>query len=162
MALLSFLQIDRDGSVNVSKLGAKPYLTAGCGGFVDITAHAKRIVFSGFFTAGAKVQVGDGRLQILQEGRSKKLIESVEHVTFSGRMARRRGQNITYVTERCVFDLAKDGLIVREIAPGIDLQRDVLDQAAFTLNVDPDLKLMDAALFRNAPLNRKLKAAAHA
>jgi len=162
VALLSFLQIDRDGSVNVSKLGAKPYLTAGCGGFVDITAHAKRIVFSGFFTAGAKLQVGDGKLQILQAGRSKKLIEAVEHVTFSGRMARRRGQNISYVTERCVFDLAADGLIVREIAPGIDLKRDVLDQAAFTLNVDPALKLMDAALFRDAPLNRKLKAPAHA
>jgi propionate CoA-transferase len=162
VALLSFLQIDRDGSVNVSKLGAKPYLTAGCGGFVDITAHAKRIVFSGFFTAGAKLEVGDGRLQILQEGRSKKLIESVEHVTFSGRMARRRGQNISYVTERCVLDLVADGLIVREIAPGIDLKRDVLDQAAFTLKVDPDLKPMDAALFRDAPLNRKLKARAHA
>jgi propionate CoA-transferase len=162
VALLSFLQIDRDGSVNVSKLGAKPYLTAGCGGFVDITAHAKRIVFSGFFTAGAKLQVGDGRLQILQEGRSKKLIESVEHVTFSGRMARRRGQNISYVTERCVMDLVADGLIVREIAPGIDLKRDVLDQAAFALKVDPDLKPMDAALFRDAPLNRKLKVRAHA
>ncbi|MFL6582371.1 MAG: CoA-transferase, partial [Burkholderiales bacterium] len=162
VALLSFLQIDRDGSVNVSKLGAKPYLTAGCGGFVDITAHARRIVFSGFFTAGAKLEVGDGRLQILQEGRSKKLIESVEHVTFSGRMARQRGQNISYVTERCVFDLAADGLVVREIAPGIDLKRDVLDQAAFPLKVDPDLKSMDAALFRNAPLNRKLKAPVHA
>src|SRR3954471_9389320 len=162
VALLSFLQIDRDGSVNVSKLGAKPYLTAGCGGFVDITAHARRIVFSGFFTAGAKLEVGDGRLQILQEGRSKKLIESVEHVTFSGRMARRRGQNISYVTERCVLDLVADGLIVREIAPGIDLKRDVLDQAAFALKVDPDLKPMDAALFRDAPLNRKLKVRAHA
>ena len=162
VALLSFLQIDRDGSVNVSKLGAKPYLTAGCGGFVDITAHAKRIVFSGFFTAGAKLEVGDGRLTILQEGRSKKLIEAVEHVTFSGRMARQRGQHITYVTERCVIDLTGDGLTVREIAPGIDLKRDVLDQAAFALKVDPQLKPMDAALFRNAPLNRKLKAPAYA
>ena len=162
VALLSFLQIDRDGSVNVSKLGAKPYLTAGCGGFVDITAHAKRIVFSGFFTAGAKLEVGDGRLKILQEGRSKKLIEAVEHVTFSGRMARQRGQHISYVTERCVIDLTGDGLTVREIAPGIDLKRDVLDQAAFALKVDPQLKPMDAALFRNAPLNRKLKAPAYA
>ena len=162
VALLSFLQIDRDGSVNVSKLGAKPYLTAGCGGFVDITAHAKHIVFSGFFTAGAKLEVGDGRLKIVQEGRSRKLVDAVEHVTFSGRMARRRGQKLTYVTERCVIDLLADGLTVREIAPGVDLKRDVLDQAAFALHVDPQLKVMDAALFRNAPLNLKLKVPAHA
>ncbi len=162
VALLSFLQIDRDGSVNVSKLGAKPYLTAGCGGFVDITAHAKHIVFSGFFTAGAKLEVGDGRLTIVQEGRSAKLVDAVEHVTFSGTMARRRGQKISYVTERCVIDLLADGLTVREVAPGVDLKRDVLDQAAFALKVDPQLKVMDAALFRNAPLNLKLKAPAHA
>jgi len=162
VALLSFLQIDRHGSVNVSKLGTKPYLTAGCGGFIDITAHAKRIVFSGFFTAGAKLEVGDGRLKIVSEGRSRKLIDEVEHVTFSGTMARRRGQRISYVTERCVIDLLADGLTVREIAPGVDLKRDVLDQAAFALKVDPQLKVMDAALFRNAPLNLKLKVPAHA
>ena len=162
VALLSFLQIDRDGSVNVSKLGAKPYLTAGCGGFIDITAHAKHIVFSGFFTAGARLEVGDGRLRIVQEGRSRKLVDAVEHVTFSGTMARQRGQKIRYVTERCVIDLLADGLTVREIAPGVDLQHDVLDQAAFALKVDPQLKIMDAALFRNAPLNLKLKAPAHA
>ena len=162
IALLSFLQIDRDGSVNVSKLGAKPYLTAGCGGFIDITAHAKRIVFSGFFTAGAKLEVGDGRLKIVQEGKSRKLVDEVEHVTFSGRMARLRGQKISYVTERCVIDLSAEGLTVREIAPGVDLKRDVLDQAAFELKVDPHLKVMEASLFRNAPLNLKLKAPAHA
>ena len=162
VALLSFLQIDRDGSVNVSKLGAKPYLTAGCGGFVDITAHAKRIVFSGFFTAGAKLEVGGGKLKIVQEGKSRKLVDAVEHVTFSGRMARVRGQKISYVTERCVIDLSAEGLTVREIAPGVDLKRDVLDQAAFALQVDPQLKVMDAALFRNTPMNLKLKAPAHA
>ena len=110
VALLSFLQIDQRGSVNVSKLGSKPYLTAGCGGFVDITTHARRIVFSGFFTAGAKLVVGDGKLTIAQEGRSRKLVEAVEHVTFSGDMARRRAQRVSYVTERCVIDLTEDGL----------------------------------------------------
>ena len=159
--MLSFLQIDRNGNVNVSKLGAKPYLTAGCGGFIDITAHAKHLVFSGFFTAGAKLEVGNGLLKIVQEGRSKKLVDAVEQVTFSGTMARRRGQKITYVTERCVIDLLSDGLTVREIAPGVDLQRDILDQAAFALKVAPQLKLMDAALFRNAPLNLKLREAIH-
>jgi acyl CoA:acetate/3-ketoacid CoA transferase len=158
VSLLSFMQIGGDGSVNVSKLGAKPYLTAGCGGFVDITAFAKRIVFSGFFTAGAKLEVGGGKLTIVQEGKTKKFVEGVEQVTFSGKMARRRGQRVTYVTERCVIDLEGDGLVVREIAPGVNLQRDILDQAAFALKVDPDLKLMDAALFREEPMKLKLKA----
>ena len=160
-SLLSFMQIDRHGNVNVSKLGAKPYLTAGCGGFIDITAHARHIVFSGFFTAGARLSVGDGKLTILQEGRSKKFVDAVEQVTFSGEMARRRGQKITYVTERCVLDLSAEGLTVREIAPGIDLQRDILDQAAFPLNVPPQLRSMDARLFRDAPINLKLGEAAH-
>jgi propionate CoA-transferase len=162
VALLSFLQIDRRGNVNVSKLGAKPYLTAGCGGFVDITTHAQRIVFSGFYTAGAKLSVGDGRLTIVQEGRSRKFIDAVEHVTFSGDMARKRGQHITYVTERCVVELTDDGLVVREIAPGVDLKRDVLDLAEFPLRVDADLKPMDAALFKDAPLGLKLAEKQHA
>ena len=157
VSLLSFMQIDRMGNVNVSKLGTKPYLTAGCGGFVDITTHARRIVFSGFFTAGARLEVGDGCLKILQEGKTRKLVDEVEQVTFSGTMARRRSQKITYVTERCVLNLTADGLTVREIAPGIDLQRDVLDQAAFPLIVDPGLKLMDAALFRPEPMGLQLK-----
>jgi propionate CoA-transferase len=156
VALLSFLQIDRDGNVNVSKLGAKPYLTAGCGGFIDITTHARRLVFSGFFTAGAKLSVGDGKLTILQEGKSRKLVDAVEHVTFSGRMARRRGQRATYITERCVLDLLGDGLTVREIAPGVDLQRDVLAQSEIPLRVAPDLKIMNAALFRDAPMGLRL------
>ena len=136
-AMLSFMQIDRDGSINVSKLGAKPYLTAGCGGFIDITAHAKQLIFSGFFTAGARLEVGDGTLKIVQEGKTRKLVDAVEQVTFSGRMALKRGQKVTYVTERCVIDLLADGLTVREIAPGVDLQRDILDQAAFALKVAP-------------------------
>jgi len=156
VALLSFLQIDRHGDVNVSKLGAKPYLTAGCGGFVDITTHARRIVFSGFFTAGAKLEVGGGRLTIAQEGKSRKLVEAVEHVTFSGDMARRRGQRVSYVTERCVIDLEADGLTVREVAPGVDLERDILALADFPLRVDPGVKRMDAALFQDAPLGLKL------
>jgi propionate CoA-transferase len=158
VTLLSFLQVDADGSVNVSKLGAKPYLTAGCGGFVDITAHARRIVFSGFFTAGAQLQVGDGRLTILKEGRTRKFVSRAEHVTFSGVVGRQRGQRVTYVTERCVIDLEPEGLVVREIAPGIDLQRDVLDQSEVPLRVAAELRTMDAALFREAPFGLRLQA----
>lgn len=160
VTLLSFLQVDGDGSVNVSKLGAKPYLTAGCGGFVDITAHAKRIVFSGFFTAGAKLAVGDGQLRILQEGRTRKFVQAAEHVTFSGVVGRTRGQRVSYVTERCVIELEDDGLVVREIAPGIDLRRDVLDQSEVPLRVADDLRLMDAALFHDRPMGLALHAEA--
>jgi acyl CoA:acetate/3-ketoacid CoA transferase len=158
VTLLSFLQVDANGSVNVSKLGAKPYLTAGCGGFVDITAHARRIIFSGFFTAGARLEVGGGRLTIAKEGKTRKFVETAEHITFSGVIGRARGQRVTYVTERCVIDLEDDALVVREIAPGIDLQRDVLDQAEIPLRVAEDLRVMDAALFTDAPTGLRLKA----
>lgn len=159
ISLLSFLQIDRFGNVNVSKLPGKPYLTAGCGGFIDITTHARRLVFSGFFTAGAKLDVNDGRLTILQEGKSRKFVRDVDHVTFSGRMAQQRGQEVLYVTERCVMRLAKDGLEVIEAAPGIDLARDVLGQADFPLAVSPDLKTTDAVLYRDARFGLQLKEA---
>jgi propionate CoA-transferase len=157
VSLLSFLQVDSNGSVNVSKLGSKPYLTAGCGGFVDITAHARRIVFSGFFTAGAKLEVGDGKLTILQEGKTRKFVRTAEHITFSGVIGRQRGQRVTYVTERCVIELAQDALVVTEIAPGADLQRDVLAQAEIPLRVASDLRLMDAALFRAPVFGLTLK-----
>jgi propionate CoA-transferase len=160
-ALLSFLQVDANGSVNVSRLASKPYLTAGCGGFVDITAHAKKIVFSGFFTAGAKLEVGDGVLTILKEGKTKKFVNTSEHITFSGIVGRSRHQNITYVTERCVIVLADDGLTVVEIAPGIDLQRDILDQAEVPLKVSETLKQMDARIFTDESmglvLNERMK-----
>jgi acyl CoA:acetate/3-ketoacid CoA transferase len=155
--LLSFLQVDQNGSVNVSKLGAKPYLTAGCGGFVDITAHAKHIVFSGFFTAGAKLEVANGCLKIVKEGKTRKFVLQGEHITFSGVIGRQRGQRVTYVTERCVLSLENDGLMVIEIAPGIDLQRDVLDQSEIALKVSPALREMDAAIFTDVPMNLRLK-----
>jgi acyl CoA:acetate/3-ketoacid CoA transferase len=160
VSLLSFLQVDRFGNVNVSKLPSKPYLTAGCGGFIDITTHAKRLVFSGYFTAGAKIEVGDGRLKIVKEGK-KKFIADVDHVTFSGRMGRQRNQEALYVTERCVIRLGEAGLEVIEIAPGIDLQKDVLDQCDIELAVSPSLKTMDAAIFTDTPFDLKLKEARH-
>ena len=147
-SLLSFLEIDREGSVNVSRLAATPHRTAGAGGFVDITARAKKIVFSGNFNAGAKMRVEDGRLIIDQEGKIAKFVDKVDQVSFSGRRGIAQGQDVTYVTERCVVRLTADGLVVTEIAPGLDLQRDVLDQAATPLKVADDLREMDAVLFR--------------
>jgi acyl CoA:acetate/3-ketoacid CoA transferase len=146
-SLLSFLEIDAEGSVNVSRLSATPHRTAGAGGFVDITARAKKIVFSGNFNAGAKMRLEAGKLVIDKEGKIAKIVPKVDQVSFSGRRARMQGQHITYVTERCVLRLVENGLMVTEIAPGLELQRDVLDQAATPLLVAPDLKVMDARLF---------------
>jgi propionate CoA-transferase len=156
MSLLSFLQIDRKGSVNVSKLGVRPHVTAGAGGFVDITARAKKIVFSGYFTAGARLEVHDGALRIVKEGRVKKFVEAVEQVTFSGPRAIAQGQDILYVTERCVLSLEPEGVTIIETAPGVDLQHDVLDQAEFPLRVSPELKTMDPRLFYPKPIGLTL------
>jgi len=150
-SLLSFLEVDAQGSVNVSRLSATPHRTAGAGGFVDITARARKIVFSGNFNAGAKMRIEGGKLVIEKEGRVAKFVEKVDQVSFSGRRARVQGQDVTYVTERCVILLDASGLVVTEVAPGIDLQRDVLDQAATPLRVSSALKTMDSALFVDAP-----------
>ena len=147
-SLLSFLQIGQDGSVNVSKLSARPHVTAGAGGFVDITSRARKIVFSGYFNAGAKLAIADGRLVIEKEGKIAKLVPQTEHISFSGKRAARQGQDITYVTERCVMKLIDGRVTVTEIAPGVDLERDIKAQAAFELAVAEDLSLMDGALFR--------------
>ena len=155
-SFLSFMEIDQAGNVNVSKLGKKPYLTAGCGGFVDITAHARKIVFSGFFTAGARYQLSDGRIEVTQEGKFQKLVKEVEHVTFSGAKGIERQQQVLYVTERCVMQLTDEGLEVIEVAPGIDLERDVLAQAAFPLRVSATLKVMDESIFRPEPFGLSL------
>ncbi len=157
LSLLSFLEIDRQGSVNVSKLGFRPHVTAGAGGFVDITARARRIVFSGFFTAGADLAIEDGALRIRKEGRVKKLVEAVEQVSFSGPRALAQGQRATYVTERCVLELTAEGLAVTEVAPGVDLERDVLAQAAFPLRVPAPPKRMDPRLFRREPMGLTLE-----
>jgi propionate CoA-transferase len=155
-ALLSFLEIDAEGSVNVSRLAATPHRTAGAGGFVDITARARKIVFSGTFNAGAKMRVDGGKLVIDKEGTIAKIVPKVDQVSFSGKRARMQGQDITYVTERCVIRLTDQGLVVTEIAPGLDLQRDVLDRAATPLAVAPGLRAMDARLFRPAAMGLAL------
>lgn len=151
-SLLSFLEIDAEGSVNVSRLSATPHRTAGAGGFVDITARARKIVFSGNFNAGAKMRVEDAMLVIEKEGKIPKIVPKVDQVSFSGRRARMQGQDITYVTERCVIRLTESGLTVTEIAPGLDLQRDILGQVATPLAVADDLRVMDARLFRPEPM----------
>jgi acyl CoA:acetate/3-ketoacid CoA transferase len=162
MSLLSFLEIDRQGSVNVSKLGARPHVTAGVGGFVDITARAKKIVFSGYFTAGAALEIYAGALRIEREGKVKKLVEAVEQVSFSGPRAVAQGQEVLYVTERCVMRLERKGVTVVELAPGVDLRREVLDQAGFPLEVAASLATMDGRLFHPEPFGLALRRAEEA
>lgn len=155
--LLSFLQVDQSGSVNVSRLAASPHVTAGIGGFIDITSAARNIVLSGYFNAGGlKLHIEDNKLIILQEGRVHKFVSQVEDVTFSGRRARDLNQHVTYITERCVIRLEPEGLTVIEIAPGIDLERDVLQQTDFPLRVSDHLITMDARLFDPAPMGLTL------
>ncbi|MHA1524544.1 MAG: acyl CoA:acetate/3-ketoacid CoA transferase [Alphaproteobacteria bacterium] len=155
-ALLSFLQIGRTGSVNVSQLSACPHVTAGAGGFVDITARARKLVFSGLFTAGAKFDLSEDGVRIAGEGKVKKIVDQVEHVSFSGKRAIAQGQDVTYVTERCVMKLLPAGLTVTEIAPGIDLERDILAQSGIELAVSPDLKTIPKCLYRKGLMGFEL------
>jgi len=156
--LLSFMQVDQEGNVNVSRLAARPHVTAGAGGFIDITAQGRNLVFSGYFTAGGlELALEEGRLRIVKEGRTRKFVRQVEHVTFSGRRARANHQSVMYISERCVIQLEPEGLTVVEIAPGVDLQRDVLGQSDARLRVSPNLQTMDARLFRPEPMGLVLE-----
>jgi len=151
LAVLGLAQVDRHGNLNVSKFGPR---LAGAGGFINISQNAKAVVFVGTFTAGdLDVRIVDGRVTIVHEGTMKKFVQEVEHRTFSGEMARKRAQPVLYVTERCVFRLADEGLELIEIAPGIDLERHILAQMDFTPTISPQLKLMDAALFADAAMD---------
>ncbi len=152
VAMLSFMEVDVEGNVNVSKLGKKPYLTAGCGGFVDITAHARKIVFSGWFEAGAQVELTPAGLRVGAPGKFAKMVQAVEHVTFSGARAREQGQEVLYVTERCVIRLTDGGLIATEIMPGIDPARDIIAASGGRVSVAENAALMPLALLAEGPM----------
>ena len=152
LSFLSFLEVDTEGNVNVSKLGKKPYLTAGCGGFVDITAGAKKIVFSGWFEAGAEVELTASGIRIAKPGRFAKMVDAVEHVTFSGVRARELGQEVLYVTERCVMRLTDDGLVATEIMPGIDPDREIGAASGGRVRVAPDAVPMPLSLLAEGPM----------
>ena len=152
MTFLSFMEVDVEGNVNVSKLGKKPYLTAGCGGFVDITAHAKKIVFSGWFEAGAEISLDETGLRVAKPGKFTKMVDRVEHVTFSGARARAQGQEVLYVTERCVIRLTDQGLMATEIMPGIDVARDIVAASQGRVTVAENACVMPLTLLSTAAM----------
>ena len=156
ISFLSFLEVDVEGNVNVSKLGKKPYLTAGCGGFVDITARAKNIVFSGWFEAGAKIDLTDEGIKIAAPGKFTKMVDEVEHVTFSGKRARQQGQNVVYVTERCVMQSTGNGLVATEIMPGISPQEDIVEASEGRVQVSENAKLIPKSLLAGSPMGLEL------
>ncbi len=156
VSFLSFMEVDVEGNVNVSKLGKKPYLTAGCGGFVDIVAHARKIVFSGFFEAGAQMELGEDGLTITKPGKFSKMVQAVEHVTFSGQRSRELGQDVLYITERCVMRLTDNGLQAIEIMPGIQPERDIVEASQGRVRIAENAIEMPLALLRDGPMGLTL------
>lgn len=155
LAFLGLAQVDEAGNLNVSKFGPK---FAGAGGFINITQNAKRVFYTGTFTAGGlEVTIEDGKLRIVQEGRIKKFVKQVEHKTFSGEYAVETGQPVMYITERAVFELSAEGLVLTEIAPGIDVEKDILGQMDFTPVVSPDLAAMDPRIFGDTLMGLTLR-----
>lgn len=153
LACLGLAEMDAKGNINVSKFGPK---IAGCGGFINITQNSKKVVYCGTFTTkGLKVAVDDGKLVIVQEGQKDKFVEAVEQVTFSGEYAQQIGQPVLYVTERCVFELTKEGIELKEVAPGVDIEKDILAHMAFK-PIIKDVKLMDERIFRDEKMGLTL------
>ena len=151
ITILGMAELDGQGNVNASSFGNK----RGIGGFINITQRTKHIVFMGTFTGGGlQVAIGDGRLQIVQEGRFKKVLQQVSQLSFNGPYAAERGADVLYVTERAVFKMRDNHLTLVEIAPGVDLQRDILNQIETDIVVAPDLKTMDPRIFFDKPMMR--------
>ncbi len=149
IAILGMAQVDAEGSVNVSKFGPR---LAGAGGFINISQNARKVVFGGTFTSvSLDFDIKDGAVVLRREGEVKKFVESLGHVTFFGPRAARLGQPVLFVTERCVFRLVEGGLELIEIAPGINLEQDILDQMAFRPIIN-DVQPMDARIFRQEPM----------
>ncbi|PWB82159.1 MAG: acyl CoA:acetate/3-ketoacid CoA transferase [Methylocystaceae bacterium] len=149
MTCLGMAECDVQGNVNTSRFGGR---LNGCGGFINISQNARSVVFAGTFTAGGlDVAIENGEVKILKEGRARKFLKFVEQVTFSGKYAQKRGQPVIYVTERCVFQLKKEGLELVEVAPGIDIERDILAHMDFKPLVKHPV-LMDKRIFVDEPM----------
>ncbi len=153
MACLGLAQADAEGNVNVSRFGPR---LAGAGGFINISQNARSLVFAGTFTAkGLDVAVSGDGIEIRREGEARKFLRAVEQITFSGRRAARLGQPVLYVTERCVFELGQSGLKLIEIAPGIDIERDILAHMDEPPIVEETM-MMDPRIFRTDPMDLRV------
>lgn len=149
-AFLSFVEVDPAGNVNISRFGNK---IVGIGGFINISQNAKKVVFSGTFSAGGlEVECNDGKLKIVREGRHSKFVEAIGQICYNGPFARREGREAVFVTERAVFRINGDELELVEIAPGIDLERDVLGRMGFRPRISDQLKEMDGRIFHEQPM----------
>jgi propionate CoA-transferase len=149
MTCLGMAQVDAEGNVNVSRFGPR---LAGAGGFINISQSARRVVFAGTFTIGGlEVSFNGGRLSIVREGKSKKFVKAVEQITFNGAYAAESGQPVLYVTERCVLARAREGMKLVEVAPGVDIDRDILAHMDFQPIIDRPRE-MDPRIFREEPM----------
>ena len=147
---MGFGELDSEGNVNATRMGTKP---TGCGGFIDITQNAKKVVFCGTFSAkDGKYSFADGKVNIDSDGKIKKMVKKVRQISFNGKLARENKQKVVIVTERAVFDLVEEGVRLIEIAPGIDLQTQILDLMDFKPIISKDLKLMDSCLFNEGKM----------
>jgi len=150
LAFLSFAEFDAEGNVNVSRFGKR---IIGFGGFINISQNAKKVVFSGTFRAGGlDVAIGDGKVTVRREGTVGKLVSQVQQVSYSGALGRESGQEVVYITERCVLRSVDGGLEVTEVAPGIDLEYDVLAKMGFAPRVAATVGTMDPRIFQEAPM----------
>jgi len=153
IAVLGLAEADQKGNVNVSKFGPR---VIGPGGFIDITQSTNKLIFCGTMTAGGlKTEIVNGQLRIVNEGKFKKFIKEVEQITFSGEFARKNGQKVLFVTERAVFELGKEGITLVEIAAGMDLGKNILQQMELKPLIAKDLKTMDPRIFREEPMGIK-------
>ncbi|WP_254119835.1 acyl CoA:acetate/3-ketoacid CoA transferase [Bacillus sp. FJAT-29790] len=150
ICFLSFAEVDLEGNVNVSRFNGK---IVGTGGFINITSNSKKVIFSGTLTAGGlKTEIENGSVQIQQEGRFKKFVPQVEEITFNGKEAVKQGKEVIYITERAVFRLTPQGLELCEVAPGMDIERDIFAHMGFRPLVSEELKEMDHRLFLSRPM----------
>ncbi len=150
IAFLGMAQLDKHGNVNVSKFSGR---VAGAGGFINISQNTQKVVFMGAMLSGkVEFTTCDGEMKLGKNSGGKKFVDHVEQITFSGKRAIENGQDILYITERCVFHLTKDGVELIEIAPGVDLQEDILNQMDFKPLISPDLKTMDSRIFADGKM----------
>jgi len=157
MTFLGAAEVDAKGNVNVSKFAGR---SAGAGGFIDISQNSKKVLFIAIFTAGKPkpdFSITDEGLKINADGNALKFVKEVQQVTFSGEQSVKSGQIVKFITERAVFELTAEGLLLTEIAPGVDLDKDILAKMEFAPIISPTLKTMDIRLFKDERMGLSLK-----